>query len=48
MKTELTKQEQIIVALMRGNHLEPKEVEIAKQQVHAMSINIQNNETTIR
>ena len=42
MKTELTKQEQIIVALMRGNHLEPSEIEIAKQQVHTMNINLQN------
>lgn len=42
MKTKLTKQEQVIVALMRGNHLEPSEIEIAKQQVHAMNINLKN------
>lgn len=40
MKEKLTKQESIIVALMRGNHLSPKELEIAAEQVRIMSLNI--------
>lgn len=39
---KLTKQEKIIIALMRGHHLEPKELETAKQQAHIINIHIKN------
>jgi len=39
---ELTKQEKIVVALMRGQHLEPKELETAKQQAHIINLHIKN------
>jgi hypothetical protein len=39
---ELTKQEKIIVALMRGTHLDKKELEIAKQQVRILKLHIKN------
>lgn len=35
---DLTKQEKIIVALLRGHHLEPNELEIAKQQIHILKL----------
>ena len=34
--------ERIILALMRGHHLSDKELEIAKQKVHAMSVELKN------
>jgi len=34
--------ERIILALMRGNHLSDKELEIAKQKVHAMNVELKN------
>jgi len=40
MNTNLTKQEKIIIALLRGHHLEPAEIEIAKQQVQALNLNL--------
>ena len=35
---ELTKQEKIIVALLRGHHLEPNELDIAKQQIKILGL----------
>lgn len=37
-----TENERIILALMRGHHLSDKELEIAKQKVHAMSVELKN------
>lgn len=34
----LTKQESVIVALMRGQYLNSEELEIAKQQVHILEL----------
>lgn len=39
---DLTKQEKIILALMRGLHLEKKELKIAEQQVHILNIHLKN------
>lgn len=39
---KLTKQEKIVVALMRGLHLDEKEIEIAKQQVHILTVHLKN------
>ena len=38
----LTKQEKIIVALMRGQHLNEEELQIAKQRVHVMDLILKN------
>jgi hypothetical protein len=38
----LTKQEKIIVALMRGHHLSKEELEIAKEQVRVLELHIKN------
>jgi hypothetical protein len=38
----LTKQEKIIVALMRGLHLDSKELDIAKEQAHIINVHIKN------
>ena len=35
---ELTKQEKIILALLRGHHLEPNELDIAKQQIKILGL----------
>ena len=39
---DLTKQEKIIIALMRGHHLEPKELEIAKEQIRILELNLKS------
>jgi hypothetical protein len=39
---DLTKQEKIIVSLMRGLHLEPNELKIAKQQVEILKLHIKS------
>lgn len=39
---DLTKQEKIIIALMRGHHLEIKELEIAKEQIRILELHIKN------
>lgn len=39
---DLTKQEKIIIALLRGNHLDKNELEIAKQQVHILKLHLKN------
>lgn len=36
----LTKQEKIILALMRGHHLDKNELEIAKKQLHILNVTI--------
>lgn len=43
LKKDLTTEsERIILALMRGHHLSDKELEIAKQKVHAMNVELKN------
>ena len=42
MKAEITKQERIIIALMRGQHIDANELEIAKQQIHVLNLIIKN------
>jgi hypothetical protein len=39
---DLTRQEKIIVALMRGYHLDDIEIETAKQQVEILNLHINN------
>ena len=39
---DLTKQEKIIIALRRGHHLEPKEIEIAKEQIRILELNLKS------
>lgn len=39
---KLTKQEKIIIALMRGQHLNKQELEMAKQQMQILNLNIKS------
>lgn len=39
---KLTKQENILVALLRGLHLEPNELEIAKEQIRILDLNLKS------
>jgi len=40
MKTELTENERIVLALMRGHHLNKEEKEVAKRKLHSMNISL--------
>jgi hypothetical protein len=39
---QLTKQEKIIIALIRGQHIDRKGCETAKQIIHSMSLTLKN------
>ena len=39
---DLTKQENILIALLRGLHLEKKELEIAKEQIRILELNLKS------
>jgi hypothetical protein len=42
IQEKLTKQEKIIIALMRGQHLDKAERETAKERIHVMNLTLKS------